>query len=112
MGYSGVTYGLMHGTMPDAMIMCHQPTRIKDDLGLVLPDMNRLIRLHKEVINIFRPAKVVAIGLNSVGLADEQLKNVAENIEDETDLPTVDAFRFGPQKLTDVLLDFFNSKKH
>jgi uncharacterized NAD-dependent epimerase/dehydratase family protein len=48
MGYSGVTYGLMHGTMPDAMIMCHQPTRVKDDYGLVLPDLNRLIRLHEE----------------------------------------------------------------
>ncbi|MBM4160254.1 MAG: DUF1611 domain-containing protein [Ignavibacteria bacterium] len=112
MGYSGVTYGLMHGTMPDAMIMCHQPTRIKDDYGLVLPDLSRLIRLHEEVINIFRPTKVVAIGLNSVGLTDEQSKQVAKKIEDETGLPTVDAFRFGPQKLTDALLDFFNPNKH
>ena len=111
MAYSGVTYGLMHGTMPDAMIMCHQPTRVKDDYGLVLPDLNRLIRLHEEVVNIFRPTKVVAVGLNSIGLTDKESQEVGEKIENETGLPAVDAFRFGPRKLTDALIQYFDSKK-
>jgi uncharacterized NAD-dependent epimerase/dehydratase family protein len=110
MGYSGVTYGLMHGTMPDAMIMCHQPTRVKDDYGLVLPDLNRLIGLHEEVVNIFRPTKVVAVGLNSIGLTDKESQEVGEKIENETGLPAVDAFRFGPKKLTDALIQYFDSK--
>ena len=44
MGYSSVTLGLIHGTMPDAMILCHQPTRLKDDYGLILPGLKNIIR--------------------------------------------------------------------
>ncbi len=108
MGYSGVTFGLMHGTMPDAMILVHQPTRLKDDYGLTLPDLNRLIRFHEESIRFFRDTKVIAIGLNSVGLTDEESMAAADRIERETGLPTIDAFRFEPKKITDALLQHFN----
>jgi uncharacterized NAD-dependent epimerase/dehydratase family protein len=107
MGYSGVTLGLLHGTMPDAMILCHQPSRVKDDYGLKLPDMNRLIDLHESVVKFFRETKVVAIGLNSVGLTDEQSHQAAGEIGRETGLPTVDAFRFGAEKLTDAVINYF-----
>lgn len=105
-GYSGVTLGLMHGTMPDAMIMCVQPTRTHDDYKLPIPDLNRLIALHEEVINIFRPTKVVGIGINSIGLTDEQSKAEAKRLEDKTGLPAIDAFRFGGEKLADALVKY------
>lgn len=105
-GYSGVTFGLMHGTMPDAMIMCVQPTRTHDDYGLPIPDINRLIKLHEETINIFRPTKVVGIGINSIGLTDAQSKDEAKKLEDKTGLPAVDAFRFGGEKLANALIQY------
>ncbi|MFA6540589.1 MAG: DUF1611 domain-containing protein [Bacteroidota bacterium] len=105
-GYSGVTYGLMHGTMPDAMIMCVQPTRLVDDYTLPIPDLNRLIKLHEEAINIFRPTKVVGIGINSIGLTDGQSRDEAKKLEDKTGLPAVDAFRFGGEKLADALVRY------
>ncbi len=107
-GYSGVTLGLMHGTMPDAMIMCVQPTRTHDDYGMKIPDVNRLIKLHEEVIGIFRTTKVVGIGINSIGLTDEQSKVEAKKLEDETGLPAVDAFRFGGDKLADALVNYLH----
>ena len=103
-GYSGVTLGLMHGTMPDAMIMCVQPTRMVDDYGLTLPKLSSLISLHEEVINFFHPTKIVAIGINSIGLTDEQSHEEARKIEDAVGLPAVDAFRFGGTKIPDALL--------
>lgn len=106
MGYSGVTLGLIHGTMPDAMILCHQPTRLKDDYGLPLPDLKRLIALHEEVVKFFKETKVVGIGINSVGLSDEESHKAAEAIERETGLPAVDTFRFGAAKLVDALLQY------
>ena len=105
-GYSGVTYGLMHGTMPDAMIMCVQPTRIVDDYGLPIPDLNKLIALHEQVIDFFRPTKVVGIGINSIGLTDEQSIAEAQRLEDKTGLPAIDTFRFGGAKLADALLEY------
>jgi D-glutamate N-acetyltransferase len=106
-GYSSVTLGLMHGTMPDAMVLCHQPARIRDDYGQPIPDLNALIRLHEEVIGFFRPSRVVAIGLNSVGLTDEQSAEAARSIEEHTGLPAIDAFRFGADRIVDALMIFF-----
>ncbi|MGE5314641.1 MAG: DUF1611 domain-containing protein [Acidobacteriota bacterium] len=108
-GYSGVTYGLLHGTMPDAMILCHQPTRLKDDFGATIPDLPRLIRLHEDAVRFFKPTKVVAIGVNSIGLTDEESMREAEKITRETGLPAVDAFRFGAVPLADALLSYFQS---
>lgn len=106
MGYSGVTFGLMHGTMPDAMILCHQPTRIKDDYGLDIPDLNRLIEFHEATIKFFRETKVVAIGINSIGLNDDESMEAAHLIQQETGLPAIDAFRFGAKPITDAILDY------
>lgn len=110
-GYSSVTFGLMHGTMPDAMILCHQPTRIKDDYGQTLPDLKRIIRFHEEVVEFFRPTKVVAVGINSVGLSDEESRSWSKKIEQETGLPVVDAFRFGGAPLADALLKYLQDGK-
>jgi uncharacterized NAD-dependent epimerase/dehydratase family protein len=108
-GYSSVTLGLMHGTMPDAMILNHQPTRTADDYGFPLPDLRRMVRLHEDIVGIFRPTRVVGIGLNSVGLTDAESRDAARRIEDETGLPAVDAFRFGAAPLVDALESYFAS---
>jgi uncharacterized NAD-dependent epimerase/dehydratase family protein len=102
-GYSSVTLGLMHGTMPDAMLLVHQPTRTHDDYGFALPPLESLIRLHEDLIACFRPTKVVGIGLTSIGLTDEQSAREARRIEAATGLPVVDAFRFGAAPLVDAL---------
>lgn len=110
MGYSGVTLGLMHGTMPDAMILCHQPTRIKDDYGFTLPDLRRIARMHEKLIGFYKKTKVVGIGINSIGLSDKESQEIAATITQETGLPAIDAFRFGPQPLTDTLLAYLHSQ--
>ncbi len=109
MGYSGVTLGLMHGVLPDAMVLCHQPTRLKDDYGFEIPDLKKLIDIHEQVVNVFKPSRVVCIGLNSLGLTDKQSTQAAEAIEQETGLPTTDTFRFGGKKLADALLNYFSN---
>lgn len=109
-GYSGVTMGLIHGTLPDAMILCHQPTRIRDDYGFTLPDLRRIARVHEDLVKFFKETKVVGIGINSVGLTDTESQEIAEKITRETGLPAVDAFRFGPHKLTEALLQYLHSQ--
>lgn len=110
-GYSSVTLGLMHGTMPDAMILCHQPTRLTDDYNIPLPEINRVIRLHEEIINVFRPTKIVGIGINSIGLTDKESESEAKRLEDVTGLPAIDTLRFGGAKLADALEKYFSQER-
>ena len=111
MGYSGVTLGLLHGSMPDAMILCHQPTRLTDNYGLPLPDLSQCIAVHEDLMSFFKPSKVVGIGLNSVGLTERESQDVAEELEKKLCLPTVDAFRFGAAKLVDAVLNYLQEQK-
>lgn len=106
-GYSGVTMGLIHGTMPDAMILCHQPTRKVDNYNLPLPSLKKLIDLHEGIVKFFKETKIVGVGLNSIGLSDEESMRVADEIQKETGLPTIDTFRFGAEKISNALLKYF-----
>jgi len=74
-----------------------------------IPNLKKLVEIHEQVINIFRPSKVVCIGLNSIGLTDEESKEAAKAIEGETGLPTLDTFRFGGRKLADAVLNYFSN---
>lgn len=113
-GYSPVTLGLIHGSMPEAMIFCHHAgaTTIDGVERATFPDLNRLIRLNEEVVNIFphqRPSKVVGIALVTVGLNDEEAQEAIQQIEAETGLPATDVWRFGPGKLMDALVEHFGT---
>jgi uncharacterized NAD-dependent epimerase/dehydratase family protein len=95
--------------MPDAMVLCHQPSRKRDDYGFQLPDLRRLIQLHEELVGFFRPTKVVGIGLSSIDLTEEESQMEALKIEKATGLPAIDAFRFGAGKLVDALLKYLGT---
>ncbi len=108
-GYSGVTLGLIHGTMPDAMLLVHQPTRNSDDYGFPLSDLRMFIRLHEELVKIFRPTKVVGVAVNSTGLENEDaVLRTIERVEAETGLLAAEVYRFGAGKLVDALMDYFH----
>ncbi|MFH0989143.1 MAG: DUF1611 domain-containing protein [bacterium] len=110
MGYSSVSLGLLHGTMPDAMVLCHMPARKIDKYGLPLPDLKKVIQFHEEAVKFFKETKVVAIGLNSIGLTDEESLSIGEQITNETGLPAGDAFRFGPQRISEAVLAYFRTR--
>lgn len=110
-GYSPVTLGLLHGSMPEAMIFCHHAgaTAIDGLDHVTFPDLKRLIRLNEEVVNILpqpRPSKVVGLALVTIGLSDEQALDAIKQVEDETGLPATDVWRFGTAKLMDALLEY------
>lgn len=109
--YSGVSLGLLHGTMPDAMILCHQPARIRNNYGYRIPDLGAVIRLHESAMEFFKPSPVVGIALNTAGLTDEEARRVERQIAEQTQLPSADVFRFGGAALADALIRRFESDK-
>lgn len=110
-GFSGVTLGLMHGTMPDAMIMCHQPTREVDGYGLPLISLDQAIKLHEDIISVIKPSKVVAVAVNSMGMNKEELRIYAERIFSEYKLPATDPLRNNASILVDGILQYFSTFK-
>jgi uncharacterized NAD-dependent epimerase/dehydratase family protein len=103
-GYSGVSLALIHGSLPDAMVLCHFPGRKKlKNYDIEIPPLPELIKLHEEVAKPVKPCKVVGISLNTHALSEEEAKEEIKELEAETDLPTTDPIRFGCKKLVESL---------
>jgi uncharacterized NAD-dependent epimerase/dehydratase family protein len=105
--YSPVTLGLLHGSMPDAMIFCHKvgATTIAGYQHCPLPPLKRLIQINEEAISWLRPdrrCKVVGLSLITNHLSEQQADDAVKMIEDETGLPATDVFRFGAGRLMDA----------
>ena len=105
--YSGVTYGLIHGSVPHAYVLCHLAgsTEIEGYPGHPLPPLADLVELHERVALPVRPAKVAAVAVNTRLLADDAAARTAiEAAEEETGLAADDPVRFGPERLLDAVL--------
>jgi uncharacterized NAD-dependent epimerase/dehydratase family protein len=116
-GYSGVTLSLLHGANPDGMILCHNP-ELETIWGydVVLPKLTQMVELVETAVNwIKRPgepkAKVLGICLNTSGFSEQAARHWIEIIEAETDLPVVDAVRFGCEPFIQKLLAWSEIRK-
>ncbi len=107
-GYSPVTLGLVHGSLPDAMIFCHKAgqTAIDGYENCLFPTLNRLIEINEEAISWLRPdrhCKVVGFSIITNHLSEQAALEALQQVENETGLPATDPFRFGASKLMDAL---------
>lgn len=104
-GYSGVTLSLLHGSMPDAMIFCHQPSRKNvARYPIPLPSLGEMIAQYEILANPVKPANVIGIALNCFDLTEKQAREAIELAEREAGLPATDVIRFGPHKLVDAVV--------
>jgi D-glutamate N-acetyltransferase len=105
--FSGVTLGLMHGAAPHALVLCHLAgaAEIEGCPGHPLLPLPELVELHERIALPARPAKVVAVALNTSLLADEEAHRAVEAAEEATRLVADDPVRFGAGRLVDAVLD-------
>ena len=90
-GYSGVTLSLLHGSMPDAMIFCHQPSRQEVARYTVpLPSLPEMITQYEMLAAPIKPAKVIGLALNCFDLTEKKAQDAIATAEDETGLPATD----------------------
>jgi uncharacterized NAD-dependent epimerase/dehydratase family protein len=106
--YSGVTLGLYHGSVPHLLVMCHEVGRTEiEGVGggpHPIPPLRDLIELHERVALPVRPAKTVAIALNTRAVSEDEARSAVATAEEETGLPADDPVRFGAAKLVDAVL--------
>ena len=103
--YSGVTLGLIHGAAPHAYVLCHKAdeTVVDGDERYPIPPLSELVDLHEKISLLSRPAKVLAVALNTRDLDEESARRAIADTEAETGLPAADPVRFGAEKLVDAL---------
>jgi uncharacterized NAD-dependent epimerase/dehydratase family protein len=103
--YSGVTLGLIHGSAPHSYVLCHKAdeTVVDGDERYPIPPLSELVDLHEKISLLSRPAKVLAVALNTRDLDEESARRAIADTEAETGLPADDPVRFGAAKLVDAL---------
>ena len=99
MFYSGVSLGLLHGCMPDFLIMTHEPYRELDVSDYPIPSLEELMTLHMNLLKPFKNSTFVGINLLTFKLNRNEAKKYIKNVNDEFDLPTTDVLRFGSKGL-------------
>ena len=109
-GYSGVTLGLLHGSCPDALILCHQATRdyIGDYHGrepwVKIPPYPEMIDIYERAAHPVHPTKVIGICLNTYDMAETAAREAVAKAAEETGLPATDPVRFDSDILVDAII--------
>ncbi len=105
--YAGVTTALLHGSQPDALVVCHEPGRetIDEYPDYPVRDLRTCVDLNLELARLTNPAVVCAgFALNTSRMeADRRAACMAE-LEQRFGLPCFDPIATGADVLVDHLL--------
>ena len=104
--YSGVTLGLFHGSVPHALVLCHKAgaTEIEGSPGHPIPSLRALVDLHERSALPARPARVVALAINTAELDAESAAAAVAAATEETGLPAADPVRDGADTILDAVV--------
>jgi uncharacterized NAD-dependent epimerase/dehydratase family protein len=106
--YSGVTYGLLHGTLPHGLILCYEARRphLHGRPHLPLTPLKKLVELYDHISNLEQPCRFLGVAMNSRLLeSEQQVQAERERVMGELDLPVCDVYREGPALLVRAVLD-------
>ncbi|MEZ9579917.1 N-acetyltransferase DgcN [Vibrio sp. 10N.222.52.C3] len=104
--FAGVTMGLIHGSQPDALILCHEPTRthMRGLPSYSLPDIQTCIDANIAAAQLTnKDVKCVGISVNTSNMEATEAVSYMEALEKEIGLPVVDPFRQGVARIVEQL---------
>lgn len=104
--YAGVTIGLIHGSQPDYIVLCHEPTRphMRGLPDFPLPSLTQCMEANLNAARLTNPnVKCIGIAVNTKSLSEDEAEAFLKKTEAEMGLPTVDPVRSGVARLVDAL---------
>ncbi len=109
-GYAAVTLGLLHGTQPDAFVICHEAGRkvIEAFPGYPAPTIGELMELtmaNGRLTN--RDIRCVGISVNTSTLPDDERQGYLDDLAQEYGLPCVDPVAIGVGPIVDHVNELF-----
>lgn len=113
-GYSGVTLGLLHGTLPRAMVLTWMPGRSRihgeDYAWTELPRLDDIVRAYEDAARWAWPAEadggtpgVVAVACTTYEMEEAPARDAVERARELTGLPASDPVRHGAGPLADAV---------
>jgi uncharacterized NAD-dependent epimerase/dehydratase family protein len=105
--YAGVTLGLLHGSQPDAIVLCHDPSRrtIDEYPDFPIPDLRVAIDDYLRAGRLTNPAvRCVGLSINTSSLSDADCAEYFRRLTGELGLPVCDPVRTGVDALATALL--------
>ena len=108
--YSGVTLGLLHGSAPQALILCYEVGRefVTGVESVKIPPLAEIKKIYDVMANIHQRCECLGIAINSRKLNAAEAASERERIKAEFGLPACDVIRDGPDELVDAVLRFRN----
>jgi uncharacterized NAD-dependent epimerase/dehydratase family protein len=104
--FAGVSLGLLHGAQPDALVLCHEPTR-RHMRGLPhqpLPGLRACLEANLEAARLTNPGvQAVGVSINSSQVPAGERAALLAAIEAEMGLPTLDPLIDGVGPIADRL---------
>ena len=97
--YAAVSLGLLHGSQPDVIVVCHQPgrTHIVGLEDYALPSIAETIDLTLRLGRRTNPAiRCGGVSLNTAHLTEDERRRVLEETSGVIGLPAADPMRPGP----------------
>ncbi len=104
--FAGVSLGLLHGSRPDALVMCHEPTR-RHMRGLPhypLPSLEDCIAANEAAAKLTNPkVRTLGLSINTAALGDGEARELLQDCSYRLGLPCVDPVRTGVAPLVEAL---------
>jgi len=108
-GYAGVTLGLLHGSAPAAMILCHQASRrlvgeyYRGTAWVEIPPLADVVRVYEQAAGWIAPSRVIGVALNTYDLGEREAAAAVERAAQQTGLPATDPVRLGAGPLVEAV---------
>ena len=107
-GYAAVSLGLLHGSQPDAFVVCHEPTRttMEGFPHTTMPTVQQCQELTIQCGRLTNPAiRCVGVSVNTSGLPEAERLPYLANLAAELNLPCVDPILTGCEQIVSQLLE-------
>ena len=105
--YAGVSMGLLHGSQPDLLVLCHDPKRehMRGIPHLSVPSLQETINANIAAARLTNnAAKCIGIAVNTKAMAEDEALAYLERTSRDTGLPCVDPVRTGVAQLVKAIV--------
>lgn len=110
--YAPVSLAIAYGSIPDAIVISHDPWRIlRADFEVPIDSLKREIIAIEHHLNMLSPhSKVVAISVMGYRRSKDEVEQISQRLEREFGIPTADVKR-DPGKIADAVLQHLSKIK-